>query len=195
MASVTPEQKAALLALIGQGIENVHDLAERTGIPWRTVRSIKANVTMGRIIMPEVAENAESEEVLDAFETKFGLERDLQNALRKNIADLKKGLSIIDEGKERKVASGFIDITAKAKDGAAVVIELKAGQADRDAIGQILAYMGDLMVTEKTVRGVLIAAEFTPRAIAAARAASNVRLARYRINFSFETVSAGSASA
>src|SRR4051812_39238422 len=130
MAAVSQEQKAHLLTLIGQGIGNVHDLAERTGIPWRSVRSIKANVTMGRVIVPEVAESAESDEVLDAFETKFGLERDLQSALRKNIADLEPGLSIIDDGKERKVASGFIDITARAKDGATVVIELKAGPAD-----------------------------------------------------------------
>jgi len=81
------------------------------------------------------------------------------------------------------------------RDGAAVVIELKAGTADRDAIGQILAYMGDVMTTEKAVRGVLIAGDFTPRAIAAARAAQNVELRRYGVRFSFATVSPTAASA
>jgi len=195
MASISTEQKAALLTFIGQGVDNVHDLAERTGIPWRSIRSIKANIKMGHVIVPEVAEAAEGDEVLDAFETKFGLERDLQTALRKNIGDLEPGLAIIDDGKERKVASGFIDITAQAKDGVTVVIELKAGPADRDAIGQILAYMGDLMATEKSVRGILVAGEFTGRAIAAARAAPNVRLISYGFKFSFATVSPASAPA
>lgn len=77
----------------------------------------------------------------------------------------------------------------------AVVIELKAGTADRDALGQILAYMGDLMATEKSVCGILIAGDFTPRAIAAARAAEKIELRRYRIRFSFETISLISAPA
>jgi hypothetical protein len=161
MAAISPEQKAQLLALLRQGLDNVHELAERTGIPWRSVRAIKANVTMGHVVVPE---EPESDEILDAIETTFGLERDLQNALRKSIADLEPGLSIIDDGKERKVGSGFIDITARDKAGTVVVIELKAGPADRDAIGQILGYMGDLMETEKSVRGLVVAAEFSSRA-------------------------------
>jgi RecB family endonuclease NucS len=76
-----------------------------------------------------------------------------------------------------------------------VVIELKAGTADRDALGQILAYMGDLMTTERSVRGILIAGDFTARAIAAARAARNVQLIRYGIRFSFSPVSPETISA
>ena len=64
-----------------------------------------------------------------------------------------------------------------------VAIELKAGIADRDAIGQILAYMGDLMESTVSVR------DFTARAVAAVRAAPNVRLVQYAFRFSFETVS------
>jgi hypothetical protein len=56
------------------------------------------------------------------------------------------------------------------------VIELKAGAADRDAIGQILAYMGDLM-GPKNQREVLIAGDLAPLAIAAARAAQNEGIA------------------
>src|SRR5437870_4030059 len=122
--AISPEQRTLLLSLIRQGVENVHDLEGRTGIPWRTISAIKANVTMGRVVIPE---ETESEEALDAIETTFGLERDLQNELRRSIADLESGLSIIDGGKERRVASGFIDITGLDRDGATVVIELKAG--------------------------------------------------------------------
>ena len=116
------------------------------------------------------------EEALDdALETAFGLERDLQIALRKGIEQLERGLTIADGDREQTVPSGRIDITARDQSGAMVVIELKAGPADRDAIGQILAYMGDLMEVEgqASVRGILVAREFKPRAIAAARAAPN----------------------
>jgi RecB family endonuclease NucS len=47
------------------------------------------------------------------------------NALRANIDQLEPGLTVIDGGNERKVASGFIDITARDRSGATVVIELK----------------------------------------------------------------------
>ena len=104
-------------------------------------------------------------------------------------------MSIIDDGKERKVPAGFIDITARDRDGTTVAIELKAGTADRDAIGQLLSYMGDLMENTGSLRGILVAGDFSPRAIAAARAAPNVRLVRYGVRFSFETVSASSANA
>ena len=83
-----------------------------------------------------------------ARERIFGLERDLQAALRDRdcIEQLEPGLEITDGGAERSVASGFIDITAKAPDGTVVVIELKAGTAHRAAIGQILSYMGDVAI-------------------------------------------------
>jgi RecB family endonuclease NucS len=64
---------------------------------------------------------------LDAIDTEFGLERDLQLALRSNINQLEAGLTISDGGKEQIVESGRIDITAKDRDGATVVIELKGG--------------------------------------------------------------------
>ena len=53
----------------------------------------------------------------------FGLERDLQEALRDNIEQLEPGLKIIDGGTERTVAAGRIDITAEDKEGNLVVID------------------------------------------------------------------------
>ena len=93
----------------------------------------------------------------------------MQKALRENIEQLEPGLTISDDGKEQTVPSGRIDITAQDRDGATVVIELKVGTADRDAIGQLLAYMGDLTDKGARVRGILIAREFESRAVSAAR--------------------------
>ena len=116
----------------------------------------------------------------------IGLERDLQAALRDCIEQLEPGLEIIDGGAERSVASGFIDITAKALDGAVVVIELKAGTARREAIGQVLSYMGDVADEEPGgVRGILVAGDFDNKARAAARVVPSLSLRRYRVAFEF----------
>ena len=116
----------------------------------------------------------------------IGLERDLQAVLRDSIEQLEPGLDIVDGGAERSVASGFIDITAKAPDGAVVVIELKAGTARRDAIGQILSYMGDVAAEEpNSVRGILVAGDFDGKARAAARVVPSLSLRRYSVTFEF----------
>ena len=116
----------------------------------------------------------------------IGLERDLQAALRDCIEQLEPGLDIVDGGAERSVASGFIDITAKAPDGTVVVIELKAGTARREAIGQVLSYMGDIADKEPAgVRGILVAGEFDDKARAAARVVPSLSLRRYRVKFEF----------
>ena len=117
----------------------------------------------------------------------IGLERDLQAALRDCIEELEPGLEITDGGAERSVASGFIDITAKAPDGTVVVIELKAGTARREAIGQVLSYMGDVDDEEPAgkVRGILVAGDFDDKARAAARVVPTLSLRRYRVTFEF----------
>src|SRR5437764_1570091 len=74
---------------------------------------------------------------------RIGLERDMQAALRLGIDQLENGLSIVDEGAEKSVDSGFIDITAKDINATTVVIELKTGVAGQKAVAQILSYMGD----------------------------------------------------
>jgi hypothetical protein len=130
-----------------------------------------------------------SDDDLDAIETTFGLERDLQQALRKNIEQLEPGLKIIDGNKEKPVESGRIDITAEDQTGTTVVIELKAEAADRDAIGQLLSYMGNLLADGRgQVRGILVAGDFTPRAIAAAKAVPNIELRKYGFTFTFSLV-------
>lgn len=78
----------------------------------------------------------------EAVELTFDIERDLQRVLRDNIEQLEPKLTIIDGGIEKTVPTGKIDITAVDGGGATVVIELKTGEADRSAIGQIWTDFG-----------------------------------------------------
>jgi RecB family endonuclease NucS len=96
-------------------------------------------------------------------------------------------MTIIDDGVERRVDSGFIDITARDSSGEIVVIELKAGVAGPQAITQALSYMGDVLAEEEgcKVRGILIAAGFDAKSRAAARMIPNLLLLRYSVNFKF----------
>lgn len=117
----------------------------------------------------------------------FELERPLQSELRREIAQLDPGLQIIDDGLERSVESGFIDILARDEAGALVVIELKAGLARRESIGQITGYMDDLIKEEPNtpVRGILVAADFDKSCRSGVRAIPSLKLKRYRFSFSF----------
>jgi RecB family endonuclease NucS len=141
--------------------------------------------TIGKIDEPN---EKQDEQVVDAIKTTFTLERDLELALRSNIEQLESGLRIMDGGIQKKVESGYIDILAVDRNGSAVVIELKAGEANRDAIGQILAYMGDLRRDAKMIRGILVAGDFNSRLIAAASVVPNIELRKYGFKFSFELV-------
>lgn len=181
---VSDEQKSAILAMLREGMDR-DEIAKKVGVSSYTVSAVKAHVTMGTY-----ADLADVEEVADAMTTTFGLERDLQLALRSNIGQLEKELKIVDGGKEQTVDSGHIDITAQDHSGVVVVIELKAGTVDREAIGQILSYMGDVAQSKRSVRGILVAGDFSSRAVSAARAVPNLQLKKYSFQFTFESVGA-----
>lgn len=126
------------------------------------------------------------EELEEAEEHKFGLERDMQAALRRNIEQLEPGLTIIDCGSERTVEAGRIDITAEDRDGVLVAIELKAGTAGQDSVTQTLAYMASLLPeAQGPVRGILVAGDFHRKVLLAAQAVPNLQLKRYSFRFSF----------
>jgi RecB family endonuclease NucS len=66
---------------------------------------------------------------------------------------------------------------------------LKAGVAAPEALTQLLAYMGAVTTQQgQPVRGILVAGDFHPRIVFAARATGNVHLRRYRFRFTFESV-------
>ena len=111
----------------------------------------------------------------------------MQAALRIEIDQLERGLTIIDDGAERSVDSGFIDITARDASGRTVVIELKAGPAGQRAVAQILSYMGDVAAEEESgkVRGILVASSFDAKSKAAARMVPSLILRKYSVRFLF----------
>lgn len=160
---MSDDQRAEIHRLLLQRASR-YEIAAQVGVTPGQVSTIRAWITMRASPSPPPVD-AESDEIVEAVETIFGLERDLQETLGRNIAQLEPGLTIVDGDSERTVKSGGrIDILAKDRSGGTVVIELKAGRADRDAVGQILAYIGDLMDEATPVRGILVAADFSPRA-------------------------------
>ena len=184
--AVSTEQRTRIFALMEQGLSS-SEIAHKVGVGTMVVAGFKASVAR--------TAKTESEEVAEAEETKLGLERDLQDALRRNIEQLESGLKIADGGKEQKVASGFIDITAQDQQGKIVVVELKAGTADRETIGQIIGYMGDLTNKEQPVRGIIVARDFALAAVSALGAVTNLQLKKYSFKFSFEAVDSVAADA
>jgi DNA-binding CsgD family transcriptional regulator len=90
--SVSSEQKEQILALIEKGLAS-QGIAQQLGVGKMVVAGYRASLARER--------NAETEEVIAAVETTFGLERDLQSALRNNIDQLEAGLKIADGGKEQ----------------------------------------------------------------------------------------------
>jgi hypothetical protein len=140
----------------------------------------------------EVADSGElseiSSDLIDEVVGKtFALERDLQSALRSNLAQLEAGLVVADGGAERRVEAGFIDILARDRDQVLTIIELKSETARPDAVAQTLAYMGCIAEeTAEPVRGILVAGDHHPRVVHAARAVPNLMLKKYRFKFEFE---------
>lgn len=181
--AATEQQKAEIVSLVKEGKLDFKQIAKKIGVSPGTVASVKAHMTMGTY-----GEGPEIEQIAESIDATFGLERDLQLALRKSIDQLEPGLKIIDGGKEQSVESGRIDITAEDSNGTTVVIELKTGPADRETVGQVLGYMGDMMMTKKSVRGILVAGEFPSGTFAAARAVPNLQLKKYTFRFPFEAV-------
>jgi hypothetical protein len=178
-----------------RGLPNPSKIAI-TGEPYKSLASFRSAVGLYRRFLeeagglPETAAGevpARPRSVDPALGDRIGLERDLQKALRQQISGLEEGLEIIDEGVERPVSSGYIDITARDAGGEIVVIELKAGTADRAAIGQILSYMGDLAEEDPDakVRGILVAHNFDGKAKAASRMVPNLLLRSYAVRFDF----------
>lgn len=133
----------------------------------------------------------------EEFEALISLEADIENSLVANLGQLEPGLRLYKEGDKTgqqyqinfdEKKKGRIDILAVDNSGGFVVIEIKAGEADRDACGQIQGYMGwvkNHMAENRTVRGMIVANEFTIRAVYAAKVVPELSLKECKINFSF----------
>lgn len=200
LLDTAPDMEDAVRAQVRELLETgspTEEVARQLGVPRGRVSAVKAHLTMGTYGASTSGVGSLSEtdveEIEDATSLKFGLERDMQGALRRNIHQLDPALHIIDEGKERRVASGFIDILAEDDQGYLVVIELKSGKAPESAVTQVLSYIGSLQAEEESrpVHGILVARSFTTHTRFAARAAG-IKLVEYGFSFSFAIVDTGS---
>ncbi len=161
--------------------------------PSRSVwRITKAGENHLRSVELHDAEEVEiTEEKFTAQETSLSIERDLQAFLCKDPGQIESGLKLFQNGKEFDTEVGRIDILAIDRKNDLLVIELKAGKARDDALGQLLGYMSFIshnLAKGKNVRGYIIANDFGDRLRYAVRSLRNVRLKAYRVSFSFEDV-------
>jgi len=128
----------------------------------------------------------------ETIEASLSLERDLHAYLAAKVDIIEMGLSIVDNGVEFQTDAGRIDILAKDTNDHIVVIELKAGKAKDNALGQLIGYMGCVPTIEKfqnsPVRGILIASGFDQRVVYAAKALPNLKLVRYQLSFDFQEI-------
>ncbi len=120
----------------------------------------------------------------------FHLERDMQQAVRRQIENLEAGLRIVDNHIERRVNSGEIDIVAKDSNDKFVVVELKAGDCPKGALEQLMAYASDIGKEEGTdlVRMILIARSFSDRIVGAASLVPNLKLVTYDFSLKFNSL-------
>ena len=118
----------------------------------------------------------------------FRLEREMHEAVRRQLANIEPGL--IEDGSEVQVATGYIDIVARDSSKKLVVIELKAGKCPAGAMEQALGYAQALSDEKgEPVRVLLIASEFSDRVRAAAKRTVDLQLLTYEFSLRFKGLS------
>lgn len=141
----------------------------------------------------ETDESTADSVIEDAIDITLHLESDLERFLVADLGQLEKGLSLyVQDGVRGQQldagAAGRIDLLALDANNNLVVIELKAGEADRQTCGQIQAYMGwvsENMAAGRQVRGILVSSGFTERLKLAVKVVPGLSLRRYSVVFRF----------
>ncbi|MGC9971308.1 MAG: endonuclease NucS domain-containing protein [Bryobacteraceae bacterium] len=121
------------------------------------------------------------------------LERDLQKFLSRNLQAIERGLRAHPDYQleEYPADTGRIDLLCQDAQNNWVIIELKAGWAGDDAMGQILGYMGWVRHTlpnGSNLRGIIICKDATGRARTAAKLVPGLSIKRFRLAFSIEDI-------
>ena len=159
----------------------------------------KSKIKRGEISVPgfeaksqDVNTNDETEsEVQETIDASLSLERDMHSYFAMRVDEIETGLVLMENGVEHQTDAGRIDLLAKDEAGHTVVIELKAGKAKDNALGQLLGYMGCMGATSggsTNVRGVLVASDFEPRVIYATKGLPSIKLIKYRVSFELQEI-------
>lgn len=137
----------------------------------------------------------ENGEETDTAQVTFGLERDLEEYISRNLDQIEPDLKLYSNGsvsgRQYITEVGRIDLLAVDKTGSFVVIELKAGKAIDHVVGQILGYMSHVrksLANGKEVRGIIVADDFDDRLKYAAEEIPKLALKKYLAKFEFEDV-------
>jgi hypothetical protein len=157
----------------------------------------KSKIKTGEIAVPgispserEAANGDQIEnEVEESIEASVSLERDLHSYLASRVSEIESGLTLVENGVEYQTEAGRIDLLARDANNHLVVVELKAGKAKDNALGQLMGYIGCLSTSESNVRGILLASSFDRRVVFAAKGLPHVKLVRYQLSFTLEEIS------
>lgn len=168
---------------------------------WDPTQDGRWDIVDGRVqlidesVEPEVAADEAASEA-SAIDTSLTLERDMERSLLRDLGQLEAGLKLYDgngiSGNQFDTGTvGRLDILAADAKGSLVVIELKAGRADDRVCGQILRYIGwvkENLGVNRSVRGIVVANDFSESLRFAAKAMPGVALKRYEVRFEFTDV-------
>lgn len=141
---------------------------------------------------PSAIDDEAENDVQATIDASLSLERDLHNYLANRVNEIESDLTVVEDGIEFSTDAGRIDILAIDSKDQHVVIELKAGKAKDNALGQILGYMGCITTNPamniNQARGILVASDFDQRVVFAAKGLPNIKLVKYKISFELEEI-------
>ena len=147
---------------------------------------------IGEMPSGEVSAEIEAEEL---EEVSFGLERDLEEYISRNLNQIEEGLRLYSpkgiNGRQYNTDVGRIDVLALDKENNFIVIELKVGLATDRVVGQILGYMRYIrqnLAKGKEVKGFVIADDFNERLKYAIAELPDIKLKKYVVKFEFQNI-------
>jgi len=122
-------------------------------------------------------------------------ESDLRRYLTEHPERIERGMTLVSDFQEiLPEGAGIPDLICRDEKGKYVAVELKAGQAEYDALGQVVSYKGAIISkTKSNVRGIIVASGFDDKIRFGAQIidSQGLRLAelkKYSMNFDLEDV-------
>lgn len=96
-------------------------------------------------------------------------EKWIEDSFVENLSMIEPGLTLEPGGRQYITEIGRIDLLCRGADGAVVVVEIKAGEAEDGVFGQILRYVGwasrNYEGGSESVRGIILAGSFSEKAL------------------------------